>query len=203
MTPVDRFRAQALGLGSATLYEAAGRVGALPHQIKPIRDSWRLAGAAYTVRCDVGDNLAVHRAVAEAPGGAILVVAANGDPAGYWGEVLTVAAQARGLGGLVIDGGVRDTVRIEELGWLTWARAVAIAGCDKKQPGEIGGVVTISDVEARTGDFVVADRDGVVVIPAARAAEVLATGAARASRESDLFERLRAGELTLDLLGLR
>lgn len=189
--------------GSATVHEAAGQVAPLDSAIRPLAATSRLAGPALTVRCGRRDNLAIHRAVAIANEGSILVVDAGSDPAGYWGEILTVAAQARGLAGLVIDGGVRDTRQIVELGFPVWSRFVAIGGCAKADPGQVGGEVTVGSVAVRSGDIVVADVDGIVVIPASSVATVLATAEARMAREGLLIERLRAGELTIDLLGLR
>ena len=191
------------GFGSATVYEVAGEVTPLDPAIRALSAADRVAGPAFTVRCARRDNLAIHRAVAEAPAGSVLVVDAGGDAAGYWGEILTVAAMARGIAGLVIDGGVRDTAPIAERGFPVWSRNVGIARCVKVDPGEVGGIVTVGGVKVATGDIVVADADGVVAIPSDSLGEVLVAAEQRAVREAELFERLRAGELTIDLLGLR
>jgi 4-hydroxy-4-methyl-2-oxoglutarate aldolase len=196
---LERLRA----FGSATVHEAAGQVPPLDPAIRALVAASRVAGPAFTARCAGRDNLASHRAVAIAPQGSVLVVDAGADPAGYWGEILTVAAQARGIAGLIIDGGVRDTERIVELGFPVWSRFVAIHGCPKVDPGEVGGLVSIGSVEVRTGDIVVADRDGIVVIAAASVATVLEAAERRMTREAELLERLRGGEVTIDLLGLR
>ena len=206
-----RLRASAAGemsealaqLDSATLYEAAGREGALHFAIKPVWASGTAAGPALTVRCHPGDNLALHRAVAQAEPGDVLVVDAAGDVGGYWGEVLTAAAQARGVRALVIDGGVRDSAALRRRGFPAWARGVGIRGCVKATPGVVGEPITCGGVAVRTGDFVVGDADGVVVIAQERAADVLQAAKRRVEEEARLMGRLQGGELTLDLLGLR
>ena len=163
----------------------------------------RVAGPALTVRCAYRDNLALHRAIAEAAEGCVLVVDAGGDAAGYFGEILTVAAMSRSIAGLVIDGGVRDTGPITERGFPVWSRHVAIGKCLKLDPGEVGGRITVGGVEVGPGDIVVADADGILVIPEASVATVAEAAEQRTAREAELLERLRAGELTIDLLGLR
>jgi 4-hydroxy-4-methyl-2-oxoglutarate aldolase len=195
----ERLRA----FGSATVHEAAGQSPPLDPAIRPLTASSRVAGPALTVRCATGDNLAIHRAVAGAPAGSVLMVDAGAEAAGYWGEILTVAAQARGIAGLVIDGGVRDTERIVELDFPVWSRFVAIRGCTKVDPGEVGGRVTVGLIEVGSGDIVVADGDGIVVIPAPSVPTVLEAAGRRMTREAAVIERLRAGELTIDLLDLR
>ncbi len=187
----------------ATLHEAGGRIGAVDHAIKPVAAGARVAGRAFTARCHPGDNLAIHRAVAAAESGDVLVVDAGGHVAGYWGEVLAVAAQARGIQALIIDGGVRDSVAQRRRGFPVWARGVSILGTVKVTPGAIGEPITCGGVPVRTGDYVIADDDGVVVIPHERAAEVIEAARQRVEKEADLMERLAAGELTLDLLKLR
>ncbi|MGH2406470.1 MAG: RraA family protein [Candidatus Limnocylindrales bacterium] len=189
--------------GSATVYEVAGGVTPLDPAIRALASTYRVAGPAFTVHCARGDNLALHRAVAEAAPGSVLVVDAGGDAAGYWGEILSVAALARGIAGLVIDGGVRDTVPIVQRGFPVWSRHVAIGRCLKVDPGELGGAVVAGGVTIAAGDIVVADADGIVVIPAPTVAGVVVAAEQRTTREAELFERLRAGELTIDLLGLR
>ncbi len=153
--------------------------------------------------CTAGDNLAVHVAVSRAPAGSVLVVSVEEDPAfGYWGEVLTTAAQARGLSGLVIDGGVRDSTALEAHRFPVFASMVALRGASKDKGGEIATPVVVGDVSVRCGDWVVADADGVVVIDAGELVEVLEKARERADRERRMFEELRGGRTTLDLLGL-
>jgi 4-hydroxy-4-methyl-2-oxoglutarate aldolase len=171
-----------------------------------VRAAWagaRVAGPAVTVRCAPADNLAVHVAVALAPPASALVVDAGSEPErGYWGEVLTTAAEARGLAGLVIEGGVRDVDAIRAHGFPVFSTCIALAGATKNGPGAVGGAVRVGDVDVHSGDWVVGDADGVTVIPADHLDAVLAAGRARAEREAALFVALQQGKTTVELLGL-
>jgi 4-hydroxy-4-methyl-2-oxoglutarate aldolase len=199
-TIVDR-AAALLGLGAATVGESGG----VPMRAR-VRAAWpgaRLAAPAYTVRCTPGDNLAIHVAVARAPRGSVLVVdVGDADELGYWGEVLTTGAEARGLAGLVIDGGVRDSAALASHGFPVFATMVALTGASKVAPGAVGEPVDVGGVRVATGDWLVADGDGVAVVPASAVDEVLSAGRAREEKERGLFVALRQGATTLDLLGL-
>jgi 4-hydroxy-4-methyl-2-oxoglutarate aldolase len=188
-------------LGAATLGESGG-VPMAPR----IRAAWPgacLAAPAHTVNCGPGDNLAVHVAVANAPSGRALVVSASAVPdRGYWGEVLTTAAQARGLTGLIIDGGVRDVAALRARGFPVFSSLIALRGATKVGPGTVGEEVMVGEVSVRTGDWVVADADGVTAIAADRLDGVLAAGEARAAKERGLFRELAAGRTTIELLSL-
>jgi len=188
-------------LGSATL----GESGAIPMAPR-IKAAWRggrVSAPAYPVTCAAGDNLAIHVAVAEAPSGHVLVASVGSEPErGYWGEVLTTGAEARGIVGLIIDGGVRDVSALEAHGFPVFSSTIALRGATKEHPGRIGGQSLVGDVLVHEGDWIVADADGVAVVPRARLAEVLATGQAREAKEAKFFEELRAGKTTVDLLGL-
>ncbi|GII25076.1 RraA family protein [Planosporangium mesophilum] len=192
--------------GAATLHEAAGRIGALPSRFRPVDPALRLAGPAFPVLCPVGDNLWLHRAIyAASPGDVLVVQTGLGEEYGYWGEITTVAAQERGLAGLVIDGGVRDCERISDLGFPVFSAVRSIRGTlkDHTRPGALGAPVLLGDVLVRRGDLVVGDADGVVALPADRVEEVLAAGEERERKEADVLARLRAGESTLDIYGWR
>lgn len=188
-------------LGSATLGESGG----MPMEAR-MKAAWagaRLAAPAYAVTCAPGDNLAVHVAVTTAPAGSALVVSVGGlAERGYWGEVLTTAAEAAGLRGLVIDGGVRDVSALEAHGFPVFSSMVALRGATKSSPGTVGGDAPVGGVMVGTGDWIVGDADGVVVVPAARLEEVTAAGRARAEKEQGLFKALRDGRTTVELLGL-
>jgi 4-hydroxy-4-methyl-2-oxoglutarate aldolase len=189
-----------LRLGSATL----GESGASPMHPR-IRAAWAgatLAAPAYTVVCTTSDNLAVHAAVTSAPQGSALVVAVDPPERGYWGEVLTTAAEARGIAGLVIDGGVRDLAALETHRFPVFSVLIALRGADKQGRGTIGRTAMVGEVEVSTGDWVVADRDGVAVVPSGRLDEVLERATARADKEAAMFTDLRAGATTVELLGL-
>jgi 4-hydroxy-4-methyl-2-oxoglutarate aldolase len=172
-----------------------------------IASAWpgaRLAAPAFTVRCTPGDNLAVHVAVAEAPSGTCLVVdVGEHSDFGYWGEVLTTGAQARGLAGLVIDGGVRDIAAIERRGFPVFASRIALRGATKDQPGAVGIPIRCGGASVVSGDWIVGDADGVVVVPGDAITEVLEAAAERERREAVVFEELASGATTtIELLGL-
>jgi 4-hydroxy-4-methyl-2-oxoglutarate aldolase len=192
-----------LELGSATVYEAARAGGAVDPGIRPAWNGARVCGPAFTVECAFGDNLAVHIALEQCRGGEVLVANAHAHLAGYCGEVLAVAAQARGVLGLVVDGGVRDSAALERLGFPVFARGLSIAGTVKHEPGRTREPVVVGGVAVRSGDIVVADEDGVVIVAPDGLEAVLEQSRARVAREGEIMNRLRAGELTLDLLGLR
>jgi 4-hydroxy-4-methyl-2-oxoglutarate aldolase len=188
-------------LGSATLGEAGG----LPtdRRLKPAWPGAALAAPAYPVRCTPGDNLAVHVAVTAAPAGSVLVVDVGPVPErGYWGEVLTTAAEAAGLAGLVIDGGVRDVAALEAHRFPVFSSTISLPGARKDQPGTVGAPVTVGGVPVAMGDWVVGDVDGVTVVPEPSLDVVLAAGEAREAKEAGFFAALRAGATTVELLGL-
>jgi len=198
---VNALTAEMLALGAATLGESGARP--MHPRIKPAWPAAAVAGRAVTVRCAPADNLAIHAAVASAAADTVLVVDASALPArGYWGEVLTTAAQARGVAGLVIDGGVRDVAALTAHGFPVFSARVALPGASKVGGGSVDRPVRVGDVLVEPGDWVVGDVDGVVVIPAAALDRVVAAGLARAEAEQRYFDRLRAGETTGDLLGL-
>lgn len=196
--------AEASRLGPATLHEAAGRIGALPSSIKPVAPEMRIAGPAFTVHVPAGDNLWIHRALYQAAPGDVLVVSTSGGIEwGYWGDILNEAALARGLGGLVIDGGVRDVAGLATMAFPVFSNGICMSGTIKgfaatawlRQPIRMGEVVV------RQGDLVVGDRDGVVVLPSDCVADALVGGALREQDESEKIRRIRAGERTIDIYG--
>ncbi|MCS5734521.1 RraA family protein [Herbiconiux daphne] len=200
---LNELREELLTLGAATLYEASGWDTFLPPQIRPAWPGARIVGRALPVKAAAGDNLPLHLAVERAQPGDVLVVDAGGAPHGYWGEVLAVAAQSRGVLGLVIHGGVRDVDRLEELGFAAFSSLIALQGTLKDDAGTVGDAIRIGTASIEEGDIVIADRDGVAVIPAGIFADTLEYARARALREEQYMNRLRDGELTMDLLGLR
>ncbi len=189
------------GLGAATLGECGARP--MPPRVRPVWAGAALAAPAYPVRCTPGDNLAVHVAVTRAPSGSVLVVdVGDVSDRGYWGEVLTTAALARGLGGLVIDGGVRDVAALEALGFPVFSRTVALRGATKVARGSVGAPVVVAGVAVDPGDWVVGDVDGVVVVPGDGLDAVVEAGRARAAAEDGYFAALRDGATTVGILGL-
>src|SRR4051812_9369242 len=172
-------------------------------RIRPVWAGARLAAPALPVACTPGDNLAVHAAVAHAHAGVALVVSVGDErELGYWGEVLTTAAESRGIAGLVIDGCVRDVDALEAHGFPVFSAGIALTGATKDRAGTVGPPAAVGDVDVHAGDVIVADRDGVVVIAAADVAAVLAAGQARAAKEVGLFASLRSGSTTVELLAL-
>jgi 4-hydroxy-4-methyl-2-oxoglutarate aldolase len=172
-------------------------------RIKPVWKGARIAAPAFPVRCTPGDNLALHVAVARAPEGSALVADMGGTrDFGYWGEVLTTGAEARGLTALVIDACVRDCDALEAHGFPVFATGLALTGAGKSREGSLREPVTVGDAVVELGDWVVGDTDGVVVIPGGDLDAVLAAGRARADKEAGLFAALRAGATTLELLDL-
>jgi len=188
-------------LGAATLGESGAL--RLPPRLRPAWSGAVLAAPAYPVSCTPGDNLAVHVAVARAPQGSALVVdVGDVHDRGYWGEVLTTAAQARGLAGLVIDGGVRDVAALERLAFPVFSDGIVLAGASKVARGTAGAPAAVAGIPVAPGDWVVGDVDGVVVVPARLVGPVIASGSDRTAAEERHFAALRAGATTLDLLGL-
>jgi 4-hydroxy-4-methyl-2-oxoglutarate aldolase len=201
MSLADR-NARALALGTSTLYEASGLPCAIDPAIRPVWAGAAIAAPAYPVRCSPGDNLAIHLAVERAPRGSVLVVTADDFVAGYWGEVLTVAAEAAGIVGLVIDGGVRDVAAMTRRRFPVFSRGISVRGTIKASVPSVGQPILMTGVQIAAGDLVVADDDGVVVLPCAQIDDVLVAGEARAQKETDFMARLARGETTVDLLGL-
>jgi 4-hydroxy-4-methyl-2-oxoglutarate aldolase len=190
-----------LRLGSATLGESGGE--ATDRRLKPAWRGAALAAPAYPVGCTPGDNLAIHVAVTTAPAGSVLVVDVGRVPdRGYWGEVLTTAAEAAGLAGLVIDGGVRDVAALEAHGFPVFSSTIALTGASKEQPGTVGTPVYVGGVRVAPGDWVVGDVDGVTVVPAGSLAAVRKAGEAREAKEAGFFAALRDGRTTVELLDL-
>ncbi|HTK14966.1 MAG TPA: dimethylmenaquinone methyltransferase [Acidimicrobiia bacterium] len=188
-------------LGAATLGESGGR------PMSPrVRAAWRgarVSAPAFPVICAAGDNLAIHVAVAEAPPGSVLVVSVGIEAErGYWGEVLTTGAEARGIAGLVIDGGVRDVSALEAHGFPVFSTLIALRGATKEHAGRVGGSSIVGDIQVEQDDWIVADADGVTVVPHTKLDDVLAAGRAREAKEAHFFEELRAGRTTIELLAL-
>ena len=155
------------GQQAATVHEAMGKIGALDTRIRPAWFGAHVCGAALTVQSRPGDNLMLHKAVSMAKPGDVLVVHVDGFPeAGMWGEILTVATMQKGIRGLVIDGGVRDTMPIKELDFPMFSLAYSIKGTTKMTPGCINHPIVIGGVTVNPGDIVIGDNDGCGHCPA-------------------------------------
>lgn len=205
MSPYDieTVAPHAKALGSSTLYEACGLPTAVDPSIRPVWRGALIAAPAFPLACAPGDNLALHLALEQAPRGSVLVVSTGNYIAGYWGEVLTVAAQAAGVVGLVIDGGVRDIQAIEQLGFAVFSRGVSVKGTVKATALSVGQPMFFNGAQVAAGDLVVADADGIVIIPQVEVPRTLAEGQVRFDKEARMMAALREGRTTVELLGLK
>jgi 4-hydroxy-4-methyl-2-oxoglutarate aldolase len=191
-------------LGSATVYEASGREGLIDLDLHQLIPGSRAAGPARTVRCGQGDNLMVHAVMDKAQPGDILVLTMpKPEPVALVGDLLATQAKERGVAGLLVDAAVRDSEDLQELGLPIWARWIRVKGATKTEVGGIDEPVEVGGATIRSGDAVVLDVDGAIVVRRERVEEVLAASRQRLEQESVKRERLRGGQLSYDLDGLR
>ena len=202
MTPYQDIAEELLQHGTSTLCEASGLPCALDFALRPVWPGAAVAGPAYPVRCAPGDNLGIHIALDAMPPGHVLVVDAYGYIAGYWGEVLTVGAQARQVLGLVIDGGCRDIAALERRKFPVFARGVGMRGTVKHHCPSVGEPIVVAGVTIAPGDLIVADADGVLSLPQAQVQRTLDGARKRTDKEAGTMQKLQSGQTTLELLGL-
>lgn len=198
--PYDELRE----LGTATVYEAAGREGMVDLDLTQVIPGSRAAGPARTVLCGDGDNLMVHAAIERIQPGDVVVITSP-EPAAHAvvGDLLATQILHRGAEAVLVDASVRDVEDLRELGLPIWARWVRVRGADKNAVGELDVPVEVGGVTVNPGDAVVLDADGVAVVPAARVEEVVAAGHEREEREAEKRAKLQAGAFSYDLDGLR
>jgi 4-hydroxy-4-methyl-2-oxoglutarate aldolase len=190
--------------GAATVHEAQGRTGLMQPWLRPIWSGACICGPAVTVSAHPGDNWMLHVAAEVLQAGDVVVVALPTESTdGMFGDLLATSYQSRGALGLVIEAGCRDVKTLQEMKFPVWSRAISARGTVKATLGSVNTPIICGGESVRPGDVILADDDGIVVVPAEKLAEVAEAAAAREKKEETNRKRLAAGELGLDIYGMR
>lgn len=187
---------------AAVIYDALGKSGNLPFQIKPIQGSMRVCGPAFPVHTPAGMNTNLHKATAYAQPGDIIIADCSGwYETAYWGDMLVFAAMQRGIQGAVVDGFIRDADEIEAMGFSVFCRGLCLNGAGKGAGGSLNKAIIIGGVHIHPGDIVIGDRDGVVIVPANQIEETIEKAIAIEQKEAGIRERFKNGETSLQVFG--
>ena len=196
----DEILRAASEISAATMHEAAGKIGALPSYLKPISSGMKICGRAYPVKGPSGCNLWLHRAIAKAKRGDVLLADIGDDKEfGYWGDIMGTSSITKGIAGLVIDGCVRDQFELEEMGFPVFSSGLSIRGTEKKFDGKgsLEEPIIIGNIAIEHGDLVLGDNDGIVIIPANQVEDSITKSIEREDKEDATKKRLRDGETTM------
>ena len=196
----DEILRAASKISAATMHEAAGKIGALPSYLKPISSGMKICGRAYPVKGPSGCNLWLHRAIAKAKRGDVLLADIGDDKEfGYWGDIMGTSSITKGIAGLVIDGCVRDQFELEEMGFPVFSSGLSIRGTEKKFDGKgsLEEPIIIGNIAIEHGDLVLGDNDGIVIIPANQVEDSITKSIEREDKEDATKKRLRDGETTM------
>lgn len=190
-------------LSTPTVCEVLGKQSNMDSEIKALWSNIKLVGPATTVLCQVGDNLTLHKAIEVSQAGDVLVVNAGGykEAGGMWGEIMTLAAQKKGIEGLVIDGAVRDVKSIREMRFPVFSRAISPGSTTKKTFGQINKSIICGGALINPGDIIIGDDDGVVIIPQEKLQVVITKGIEREEREEEVRKLIEQGKTTMEIFG--
>lgn len=204
---VNKYQEVSAVIGSlctGNICDANGKRGNMDAAIRPLDPLSRLAGFAMTVKCKPGDNLAIHRAIAAASCGIVLVIDAQGHTgAGYVGEIAATACLERKISGIVIDGACRDALAIRKLGLPVFCRGLNPGGTFKEDPGSLHEIIQCGGITVNPGDLVVGDADGVIVVQKENVAAVLEKARAIVAREAQTIAQLREGKTTMEIFDFK